>query len=96
LFKRLGDAKNETVADPEANTDNSQSKKTRKGDFGELLMEVPRDRAAALSPNASPSTEPAGAALARRSCFNRAQFKVKTSPVIPRSSTAKKKHRQKY
>ena len=50
MAHHLGHAKNETVANPAGNTRNGKSKKTLKGDFGELPIEVPRDRHASFEP----------------------------------------------
>ena len=50
MAHHLGHAKNETVANPGGNTRNGKSKKTLKGDFGELPIEVPRDRHASFEP----------------------------------------------
>jgi len=44
MAEHLGHAKNDTVANPSGNTRNGKSKKTLKGDFGELPIEIPRDR----------------------------------------------------
>jgi putative transposase len=43
MAHHLGYAKNETVANTASNTRNGKSKKTLKGNFGELPIEVPRD-----------------------------------------------------
>lgn len=50
MAHHLGHAKNEAVANPGGNTRNGKSKKTLKGDFGELPIEVPRDRHASFEP----------------------------------------------
>jgi putative transposase len=50
MAHHLGHAKNETVANTGGNTRNGRSKKTLKGDFGELPIEVPRDRHASFEP----------------------------------------------
>lgn len=44
LTEHLGHEKHEAVANASGNTRNGKSKKTLKGDFGELRIEVPRDR----------------------------------------------------
>ncbi|QHS10685.1 IS256 family transposase [Sinimarinibacterium sp. NLF-5-8] len=44
MAQHLGHAKHEPVANPAGNTRNGRSKKTLKGEFGELPIEVPRDR----------------------------------------------------
>ena len=50
MAEHLGHAKNETVANVAGNTRNGKSKKTLKGDFGELPIEVPRDRHGSFEP----------------------------------------------
>jgi putative transposase len=40
----LGHAKNESVTNPAGNTRNGKSSKRLKGEFGELPIEIPRDR----------------------------------------------------
>lgn len=44
LTKQLGYDCHETVANPSGNTRNGKSKKSLKGEFGELPIEVPRNR----------------------------------------------------
>jgi putative transposase len=44
MTEHLGHGKHEPVANATGNTRNGKSKKTLKGDFGELPIEVPRDR----------------------------------------------------
>ena len=44
LSEHLGHGKNEPVANEAGNTRNGKSRKTLKGEFGELPIEVPRDR----------------------------------------------------
>ncbi len=46
----LGHAKNETVTNPTGNTRNGKSRKTLKGEFGELPVEIPRDRHGSFEP----------------------------------------------
>jgi putative transposase len=50
MAQHLGHAKNDTVANPTGNTRNGKSKKTLKGDFGELPIEIPRDRHGSFEP----------------------------------------------
>lgn len=50
----LGHGKNETVTNPAGNTRNGKSKKTLKGEFGELPIEVPRDRHGSFEPQLIP------------------------------------------
>lgn len=44
MAEHLGHGKNEPVANPKGNTRNGKSKKTLKGEFGELPIDIPRDR----------------------------------------------------
>jgi putative transposase len=46
----LGHAKNETVTNTSGNTRNGKSRKTLKGEFGELPLEIPRDRNGSFEP----------------------------------------------
>jgi putative transposase len=50
MAQHLGHAKHEPVANPAGNTRNGRSKKTLKGEFGELPIEVPRDRHGTFEP----------------------------------------------
>ena len=50
LTDHLGHGKNQLVANETGNTRNGRSKKTLKGDFGELPIEIPRDRAGTFEP----------------------------------------------
>lgn len=50
MADHLGHAKHETVANVAGNTRNGKSKKTLKGDFGELPIEIPRDRHGSFEP----------------------------------------------
>ena len=50
MADHLGHGKNEAVANAVGNTRNGKSKKTLKGDFGELPIEVPRDRHGSFEP----------------------------------------------
>ncbi len=50
----LGHAKNETVTNPTGNTRNGKSRKTLKGEFGELPVEIPRDREGSFEPQLIP------------------------------------------
>ena len=50
LTDHLGHGKNQLVANEAGNTRNGRSKKTLKGDFGELPIEIPRDRAGTFEP----------------------------------------------
>ena len=54
MAEHLGHAKNDTVANPVGNTRNGKSKKTLKGDFGELPIEIPRDRHGSFEPQIVP------------------------------------------
>ena len=50
----LGHAKNESVTNPAGNTRNGKSSKTLKGEFGELPIEIPRDRHGSFEPQLVP------------------------------------------
>jgi putative transposase len=54
LAEHLGHAKHEPVANPAGNTRNGKSKKTLKGEFGELPIEIPRDRHGSFEPQIIP------------------------------------------
>ena len=54
LTEHLGHARHEAVANAAGNTRNGKSKKTLKGDFGELPIEVPRDRHGSFEPQLIP------------------------------------------
>lgn len=76
MAAHLGHAKHETVTNPAGNARNGKSSKTLKGEFGELPIEIPRDRhgspsinsGQALSRSSSPSIKPAGWDSTTRSC----------------------------
>ncbi len=44
MTEHLGHDKHGTVANPTGNARNGKSHKTLKGEFGELPIEIPRDR----------------------------------------------------
>ena len=54
LTEHLGHERNEAVSNVVGNTRNGKSKKTLKGDFGELPIEVPRDRHGSFEPQLIP------------------------------------------
>jgi putative transposase len=54
MTDHLGHAKHDPVAHPSGNTRNGKSKKTLKGDFGELPIEIPRDRQGHFGPQLIP------------------------------------------
>jgi putative transposase len=54
LTEHLGHDRHETVANEAGNTRNGKSRKTLKGDFGELPIEVPRDRHGSFEPQLIP------------------------------------------
>ena len=54
MAAHLGHAKNETVINPAGNTRNGKSRKTLKGEFGELPVEIPRDRHGSFEPQLIP------------------------------------------
>jgi putative transposase len=50
MAEHLGHARHEPVNHPTGNTRNGKSRKTLNGDFGELLIEIPRDRHGQFEP----------------------------------------------
>jgi putative transposase len=54
LEAHLGHAKNDTVTNPAGNTRNGKSSKKLKGEFGELPIEIPRDRHGSFEPQLIP------------------------------------------
>jgi putative transposase len=54
MTEHLGHAKNASVANTAGNARNGKSKKTLKGDFGELPIDIPRDRHASFEPQIVP------------------------------------------
>lgn len=54
MAEHLGHGKHEPVANPAGNTRNGKSKKTLKGEFGELPIEIPRDRQGSFEPQLVP------------------------------------------
>ena len=54
MADHLGHGKNEPVENLAGNTRNGKSKKTLKGEFGELPIEVPRDRQGTFEPQLIP------------------------------------------
>ncbi len=54
MANHLGHDKNQPVANPSGNTRNGKSKKTLKGEFGELPIEIPRDRHGSFEPQLIP------------------------------------------
>lgn len=54
LVEHLGHGRHEPVANPAGNTRNGKSKKTLKGEFGELALEIPRDRHGSFEPQIIP------------------------------------------
>lgn len=54
LTDHLGYAKHDPVTHPSGNTRNGKSKKTLKGDFGELPIDIPRDRQGHFEPQLVP------------------------------------------
>ncbi|SDK24222.1 putative transposase [Methylophilus rhizosphaerae] len=54
MADHLGHDKNEPVKNASGNTRNGKSRKTLKGDFGELPIEIPRDRAGSFEPQLIP------------------------------------------
>jgi putative transposase len=54
MAQHLGHAKNDSVANDSGNTRNGKSRKTLKGEFGELPIEIPRDRHGSFEPQIIP------------------------------------------
>ena len=54
LTEHLGHDRHESVANASGNTRNGRRKKTLKGEFGELPIEVPRDRHGSFEPQLIP------------------------------------------
>ena len=54
LTDHLGHSKHDPVIHPNGNTRNGKSKKTLKGDFGELPIDIPRDRKGHFEPKLIP------------------------------------------
>lgn len=54
MTEHLGHDKHGAVANPGGNTRNGRSRKTLKGDFGELPIEIPRDRQGSFEPQLIP------------------------------------------
>ena len=54
MSDHLGHDKNATVSHASGNTRNGKSQKTLKGDFGELPIDIPRDRAGGFEPQLIP------------------------------------------
>ena len=54
LTEHLGHDRHEAVANASGNTRNGKSRKTLKGEFGELPIEVPRDRKGTFEPQIIP------------------------------------------
>jgi putative transposase len=54
MTEHLGHAKHEPVTNPSGNARNGKSRKNLKGDFGELPIEIPRDRHGSFEPQIIP------------------------------------------
>ena len=54
MAAHLGHAKHDAVTNPAGNTRNGKSSKTLKGEFGELPIEIPRDRQGSFEPQLIP------------------------------------------
>ena len=54
IAEHLGHDKHETVTNPPGNARNGKSRKTLKGEFGELPIEIPRDREGRFEPQIIP------------------------------------------
>ncbi len=64
LTEHLGHERHEAVANTRGNTRNGKSRKTLKGEFGELPIEVPRDRQGTFRP--IPASQKRGNAVTRK------------------------------
>ena len=64
MSEHLGHHKNAPVTNPDGNARNGKSKKTLKGEFGELPIEVPRDRQGSFEPQLIPKHQ------TRWACFD--------------------------
>jgi len=62
----LGHGKHEAVTNPAKNPRNGKSSKTLKGEFGELPIDIPRDRHGSFEPQLIPNISRAGVASTRR------------------------------
>src|SRR4030066_871180 len=58
LEHHLGHGKHDAVTNPAGNTRNGKSRKTLKGEFGELPIEIPRDRNGSFEPRIIPKHQP--------------------------------------
>ena len=63
MGEHLGHGKNEAVENPAGNTRNGKSRKTLKGEFGELPIEIPRDRHGTFEPQLIPKKRGAAQTL---------------------------------
>ena len=68
LTHHLGYQKHDAKGQRRGNSRNGHSRKTLKGDFGTLPLEVPRDRNATFEPQIFPKGRPALKALTTKSC----------------------------
>jgi len=67
MTEHLGHARHNPVMNPTGNTRNGKSQKTLKGDFGELPIEIPRDRHGSFEPQIIANTNHAGQVSMTRS-----------------------------
>ena len=63
MGEHLGHGKNEAVENPAGNTRNGNSRKILKGEFGELPIEIPRDRHGTFEPQLIPKKRGAAQTL---------------------------------
>ena len=63
MGEHLGHGKNEAVENPAGNTRNGKSRKILKGEFGELPIEIPRDRHGTFEPQLIPKRRGAAQTL---------------------------------
>ena len=68
MAAHLGHDKYEAVANGSGNTRNGSSAKTLKGDFGDMPIEIARDRDGSFEPQLIAKHQPAGPALTTRYC----------------------------
>ena len=54
MAEHLGHGRNEPIANPGGNARNGRSQKTLKGEFGELPIDIPRDRHGSFEPQIIP------------------------------------------
>ncbi|GAB3778831.1 hypothetical protein GCM10028797_00040 [Dyella agri] len=63
MTEHLGHDKHEPVANPAGNTRNGRGRKTLKGEFGELSIEVTHDRDCTFEPKLVRAQDPLGKSI---------------------------------